>query len=242
MRRGVDPRQLFGYIKGILSSGQYDRLLANRFFQGTVTSFYLSGSAYFCQVQRTGDGGPDGNTYLCVTPGYQPLIGDVVECFWRDLAVGYVWAPISRRNNAAFGYLKYFELDSNQGSITTNVAVTGSALVLTPVDLTRVYRLSAQGSLQSTVAGDVMSLRIQLGANSLQTISVVEPTISEPVNAAGSVIVRPGDLGYPADTGSSYTLTVERTTGTGTVTLNAAAQGPSGRPCYFLIEDIGSTN
>lgn len=95
MKGKTRPDRLRDYVVRLLSSNAYDHLIGNRFFQGTITAVTTNGVAYLCQIQRVGDTGADGNDYLCVTPGYTPVVGDVVECEWRDLNVGYVLWPVN---------------------------------------------------------------------------------------------------------------------------------------------------
>lgn len=91
--------RLRNYVDALLRSNVYDRLIGNRFFQGTLVTVTAHGQGYLCQLQRVGDSGVDGNTYLCVTPGYVPFVGDVVECVWRDSNVGYVLWPVTGSRN-----------------------------------------------------------------------------------------------------------------------------------------------
>jgi hypothetical protein len=72
---------------------QNSRLLADRYFQGTVTAVSGAGP-YTVQIQRVGETQPDGNTYVCAVPGYIPLLGDVVELAWRDAHTAHVDHPL----------------------------------------------------------------------------------------------------------------------------------------------------
>ncbi len=86
---------LASYLRQFLRT-ELDQLAYNRFFRATVTSSAKASVGYVVTVQRPGEPGSDGNSYLCATPGYAPRVGDDVECVWRDRRRGYVLWPLSR--------------------------------------------------------------------------------------------------------------------------------------------------
>lgn len=107
----IDPRWLRSFLETYLNRGKYRRLIASRHFQGYITAVTAvptnanneSGTQYLCSVQRVEESQADGNTYLCVTPGYKPVVGDLVELMWRDENVAYVLWPINGTTNSSAG-------------------------------------------------------------------------------------------------------------------------------------------
>lgn len=130
---------------------------------------------------------------------------------------------------STLGTLGYAQVTASQGSITTEVDLTGLAVTVT-VAAGRRIRISGYGLFQSTVTDDVCELRIKEGATllNLWTGTVRPANINKTADA--HVILTPS-------TGShTYKLTAIRNSGTGTVTFGAAAT----LPAYILVEDIGT--
>ncbi|MHB8573535.1 MAG: hypothetical protein ACYDAY_11390 [Candidatus Dormibacteria bacterium] len=62
----------------------------DRHFNGTVQSVTGSAGNYTVIVKRTGASTNDPNPLMCMMPGYTPVVGDRVECMWRDEVRAYV--------------------------------------------------------------------------------------------------------------------------------------------------------
>lgn len=92
MRR-ADEKGAAAWLLRLLTTGRWDRLIGNRFFNGQVLSFRGQPGAYMVRIKRTTDQGWDGNEYGCYTPGYMPRVGDQVVGCWTDADVGMILFP-----------------------------------------------------------------------------------------------------------------------------------------------------
>jgi hypothetical protein len=126
------------------------------------------------------------------------------------------------------GILGYAKVTSSQGSITSQTDLTG-ATVTVHVPPRRLIKVEYHSPLRSTVAGDRILLRAyedstELGIagihvhNASQTLMISGVAVSEP--AAGS---------------HTYKLTMQRASGSGTVSTEAS----STNPMYIIISDAG---
>lgn len=74
--------------------GKYGRLL-NSWFRATIVSVQVvDAHKTLCNIirpQATSFQGP----YPCVTPGFTPVVGQEVECVWRDPHTAYILLPVN---------------------------------------------------------------------------------------------------------------------------------------------------
>lgn len=114
--------RLATYVETLLRRRYAHRL--DRFFSAQVATVTAAsattGRPYLVTLTRTGEAAPDGNEYLCATPGYIPRIGDLVDCMWRDETSAYVMWPTS-----APGLPTFTNLAAN---LTSAVLTSGSDL------------------------------------------------------------------------------------------------------------------
>lgn len=127
------------------------------------------------------------------------------------------------------GTLGYAQVTANQGPIAVTADLTSLAVTITGDGIRRV-RFTAQGNVQSTVAGDGWEIRIQEGATVLQEIAAGFNGANQPVTFAGSLAL------IPSAGSHTYKLVLNRFTGSGDATLTATATGPA----FLLAEDIGT--
>jgi hypothetical protein len=70
------------------------RAIDNQMFRGTVSAVRAGqGSAFLCDVIPVGATAPL-RDLACCTPGYTPVVGDDVECMWRDNRIAYMLWPV----------------------------------------------------------------------------------------------------------------------------------------------------
>lgn len=126
------------------------------------------------------------------------------------------------------GTLGYAQTTVNQGSITSQVDITGLSVTVT-VGAGRRIRISCKGEFQDTSATDSVVVTINEGATQLQRAA-------QPVITAGfSTTTTPSVVLTPTAGSHTYKITCQRAAGTGTVQWNAQPTYPS----YILVEDIG---
>lgn len=111
----------------------------------------------------------------------------------------------------------------------TETDLTGLALTVTvPAD--RCIRLSAAGLITRTVADGASIGRFKEGATELGRWAQSAPSaVAESDQAAGFVVLTPTAGAH------TYKLTLQRFSGTGSVSLSAGATNPA----EFVIEDLG---
>jgi hypothetical protein len=130
----------------------------------------------------------------------------------------------------AKGLLGFASVTADQTGITTTVDLTGLSVTVT-VPAGRRIRVTGVAQFLSTVAGDIVLLAInepgvserQHANRRLGTASVLESVVA-------SVVLSPSAGSH------TYTLTGRRFSGTGTLTMGAAAH----RPAQIVVEDIGA--
>lgn len=128
------------------------------------------------------------------------------------------------------GWLGYIEDVTGQGSITTEATLTGLSITVT-LNASRRIEVRMKAAVQSTVAGDSCTYRIKEGA----TVIVAYP---QPIPAAGG----PGQQGVefsrtitPGSGSHTYTASLQRTSGSGTLTHVADAAFVS----FLRVLDVG---
>ena len=131
-------------------------------------------------------------------------------------------------NKLPGGWIGYNEVTANQATITTVVDLTSLTVTVT-VGASRRIRVSSQCPFFSSVAGDYVSLQIVEGATVLQDLSEAMSSALSGHRLAAIVVLTP-------TTGShTYKLRASRASGTGSVTMAAAATSPA----FILVEDMG---
>lgn len=139
--------------------------------------------------------------------------------FWT----GSDWAALS---SSTVGYA---QIVANQTGITTITDITSLAVNFTAVAGRR-YRITGSAFLLSTVSGDVASLVIADGAGTQLNSSQVDlRSSSTDIRGHVSHIIVPGAGA------KTYKLRAARVSGTGSISVDAAASYPA----YILVEDIG---
>lgn len=129
---------------------------------------------------------------------------------------------------APAGVLAYAEVTANQAPITTEVDITGLSVTVT-VPAGRRIRISSALGLTSTVNDDVGFMRISEDATNLAFAQAKLNTNTE--NVFASVVLTPSSGAH------TYKIRAARTSGTGNLTVGAAATNPA----YILVEDITGT-
>jgi len=161
---------------------------------------------------------------VAILSSYAPVAGDAVVVDFvenKPLAIGAVGA-------GRVGTLGYAQVTANQGGISTATDLTGLFVAVT-VTAGRRIRISASGLTDRTVANGTNSLLIQEGATQLQEINT-QPLYGNAAQHYGAVILTPTGGAH------TYKLALFRVTGTGTISLQAAATFPA----FILVEDVGT--
>lgn len=137
---------------------------------------------------------------------------------------GTDWSPMQ-----GGGTLGYGEAGAvNQGTITTEVDVTGATATVT-VGTGRRVKLTGQISVESTVANDEVTLQIKQDGVRVKLLAMTLPVANRgmPFPIVG--------VETPTAGAHTYKLTVQRTIGTGIITV----ANTSDRAAFMLVEDIG---
>lgn len=130
------------------------------------------------------------------------------------------------------GQIGYAQATANQGSITTEVDLTGLSVNVS-VAAGRIIRITGYvPAFSSTVAGDAGRISIKEGAT---LVTLGQAFISG--TAAGANTIMPQVVLSPSAGSHTYKLTGVRVSGSGTFTMNADPTFPA----YILVEDITAT-
>lgn len=129
------------------------------------------------------------------------------------------------------GWLGYVEDTTGQGSITTEATLTGLSVTVT-INASRRIEIRVKAAAQSTVAGDTVLYRIKEGGTTLDSLPL-------PITAGGG----PGAIGCEFALGGhtptaglhTYSVSLARSSGTGTITHSASATQRS----WIRVLDIG---
>lgn len=152
----------------------------------------------------------------------------------RDYTTGQVLTA-TMVDDLAQGVLAFAQITANAGPTSGTTALdVVTAAAITPAAANRRLRITAHiRSVTGTVASDTFELRIREGSTQLNAISF------QIINTA--VPQWSGDLSHivegPTVASHTYKLSLVRTSGTGTATLEAAAT----YPCQITVEDCGTT-
>lgn len=141
-------------------------------------------------------------------------------------AVGGAQAAAATMNGAAGGWIGYAEVTADQAGITVEVDLTGLTVTVT-VGTSRRIKITAAVYPVSTVANDIVTVKIAESATILQTRSV-----SLPVSGANGELTAICVL-TPSVGAHTYKLRMVRVTGS--VTSSAGATFPA----FLLVEDLG---
>lgn len=127
------------------------------------------------------------------------------------------------------GTLGYAQITANQGSITTEVDVTGLSVTV-DVKASRRIKVTVYAEVTNSTVEQGAHLYIKEGSTQLQ----VATHKNEDVNTS-NVILDPMVILTPSAGSHTYKVTAARIAAFGTVTVRAAATGPA----FILVEDIG---
>lgn len=134
-----------------------------------------------------------------------------------------------KMNELPKGILGYAAATSDQTGITSEADVTGLSVT---VDVPAGRRLKITGFINvlvDTVSDTTASLRVK------ESTTQLAQSYSRPVGnsrSAGQFVMA---VITPSSGSHTYKLTLQREVGTGSLTVDAAAD----RPCFILVEDIG---
>lgn len=120
------------------------------------------------------------------------------------------------------------ELASSQGSITTETDITGVTVTFTAV-AGRQYKISARGTVLSSVAGDVATVRITTGGNT--ALGDCDVYIHSPGTGASFSTYT---IETPGAGSVTYKVRIVRSLGTGNITAYESASAPF----MILVEDL----
>lgn len=128
------------------------------------------------------------------------------------------------------GWLGWIERTSDQGSITSEVDVSGVTLAVT-LNASRRIKISAFGQHAATNTDSVAQLTIKEGS----TVIAYDRSPTTFTSLSYNNAMNPWKIITPSAGAHTYKLTVQRLVGTGTVTLVADTD----RPVTLLVEDLG---
>jgi hypothetical protein len=153
-----------------------------------------------------------------------------VRTAWTGAAVGGELVSRADILSIPGGWLGHAQVAAAQAIATgTETDLTGLTLTVT-VAASRRIKLSAAGLITRTVADGASIGRFKEGATELGRWAQSAPSaITESDQACGFVVLTPSAGAH------TYKLTLQRFSGTGSVSLSAGATNPAD----FLIEDIG---
>jgi hypothetical protein len=136
----------------------------------------------------------------------------------------------AQMNNLPFGRVAApISITTNQGSITSQVDITGATITFTAI-AGRLYKACWAGLFNSTVSTDTFNFLLTDSSNNIQQQAISCPATTSDVSFIGFHVFTPG-------AGSiTRKLRVQRQSGSGTGTIVAGGTFPT----IFWIEDIGS--
>lgn len=195
-------------------------------------------------VVRVYDDGTGGGSYsqlevVTGTPAPAPAVPATPANSYK-LAEVYVGAGVTSITNAnitdkrtflslPLGTLGYAQVVAGQGSITTEVDLTGLAVTVN-VGSGRRIKITAECIMLSSVASDNAELRIKEGATQIQTGNV-----SVGVANVGSALTLIAII-TPSAGQHTYKLSALRAQGTGSITMYADGN----HLAFILVEDMGA--
>lgn len=129
------------------------------------------------------------------------------------------------------GWLGWASATANQTGITTDTDLTGLTVTVT-VGSNRLIKVSAMAILSRTVADGVTTLKIKQDSTLINGDQTTHPGTSFYQASPFALISAPSAGSH------TYKLSLERTTGTGTVAMSASAT----QPALILVEDLGPSS
>lgn len=130
------------------------------------------------------------------------------------------------------GRLGSNEVTANQGTFTAETDLTSLSVTVTVV-AGRKLRITGEVHASSTVAADEIGFFIKEGATYLAKSGQSPPVANRNVLFHREKVVSPSAGSH------TYKLAMSRLSGTGDITMVAAA-GNNGSPAFILVEDIGT--
>lgn len=131
-------------------------------------------------------------------------------------------------NSLPGGVLGYAQVTSNQGSITSEVDLTGLSVTV-DVAATRRIRVSAHALWTSDTTNDGVGMEIKESTTRLQALRGIIALGGESVTLHGATVLTPSSGSH------TYKLTGLRVSGSGTTQMTASATVPA----FILVEDLG---
>lgn len=158
-----------------------------------------------------------------------------VRTAWTPAAVSGELVNLSDIKSIPGGWLGYAVVTADQTitNSSTETALTGMSLTVT-VGANRLIRLSATGILSRTVADGIILARFKESTTELGRWSQHFPDNANEFALATGFVV----LVAPSSGSHTYSLTLQRFSGTGNVTLNAGTTSPA----TFVVEDLGPSS
>lgn len=139
-------------------------------------------------------------------------------------------SPAALPVNVPVGQIGYAEIRASQGSITTEVDIAGLSVNVS-VPSGRVLKITSFLFIGDTVTGDEIRTHIKEGSTFLSTTAATSGPTSGFTSMVDSVTISPSAGAH------TYKITVNRQSGTGTLTATALSDLPS----FILVEDITPT-
>lgn len=135
----------------------------------------------------------------------------------------------SKMNTIPRGVLGYAQVLANQATITTEVDLTGLSAVVS-VEAGRRIRITGSVRTTGTVTQNVARLKIKETTTTLQTAEMEQNRTGSSESLEKSVVITPSGGSH------TYKLTLEMSTGTGSISMVAG----TGAVAFILVEDLGS--
>lgn len=123
---------------------------------------------------------------------------------------------------------------ANQGTITTEVLITGLSCAITAI-ANQTIKITVSIRYGPATADDVATLRIKEGATVLQ---IAEGSVGRATAQINPGLIAMTSLSAPSVGAHTYTASLERPVGTGNMTMVASTT----HPAFMLVEAIGNPN
>lgn len=144
--------------------------------------------------------------------------------------VSDISANMDRIDKFSDGELNFKQVVANQTGITTVVDITGLVTDALTIVANQLIKIEFDFLISSSVGGDTVQVNIQEGATVLKSVSRAL-SASVGVTESISAFLRLA----PTAAAHTYKLTIQRSTGTGSLTLQASATFPG----QLLVTDLG---
>lgn len=191
---------------------KYRSLIAGRFFRAKVTSVRAVGKIFLVSFTRPNSTVIEQDRALCVTPGYQPLAGDDVECMYRDENTIYCLWPVT-------GAFRHYHATAAAAAVTTAAAAVANIGSITVPAQGFPYRMMVQwenGAISQTVTNDAFDMF--LGTVSASVAGVIRKSrISVPTAGVFNSGHVKAEIDVPGGGAQTLYGNLVRVVGTGTM-------------------------